>query len=406
MFFYSYNYSLTESKSGHFCVHFLGYSSKIGVFWYNQAMKIGIDARMYGPYVGGGGLGRYVEQLILALQKHDPTNRYVLFLKKENFDACHITNPHFEKRLAPIHWYTLAEQLKMGGLMDRERCDLLHFPHWNVPYPIKTPYVVTIHDLLLLDEPKSARATTRHPLVYAIKYLGYKSVLAQALKKARHIIAVSHHTQESIRKHFPNIPQEKMSVVYEGVTELKTPPSPPLLRGGTAQLLYVGNAYPHKNLETLLVAFVILQKTHPKVHLTLAGRSDVFYDRLQKKWATFPGVSFVMNPTDEIVAHLYASATVFVLPSRQEGFGLTALEAMNAGLPVIAARAGSLPEILKNAAVFMDPNDPQNMASIIANLLDDASARATLVARGYEQIKNYSWERMGQEIMEVYAKAS
>ena len=82
-------------------------------------MRIGIDARLYGPTVGGGGLGRYVEQLVTELQTQDRENRYVLFLKPENFDACAVTNPNVEKRMADAHRYTLKEQLLMPRLIDR-----------------------------------------------------------------------------------------------------------------------------------------------------------------------------------------------------------------------------------------------------------------------------------------------
>jgi len=152
-------------------------------------MKIGIDARLYGPKVGGGGLGRYVEELITNLQQIDNKNRYVLFLKKDNFDTCKITNKKFEKVLADVHWYSLAEQLKMPKIIDAAGCDLVHYPHWNIALRAKTPFVVTIHDLIMLDEPTSARATTRGPLQFALKRAGYNVVLRQAVKNSRHIIA-------------------------------------------------------------------------------------------------------------------------------------------------------------------------------------------------------------------------
>ncbi len=393
-------------------------------------MKIGIDARMFGPTVGGGGLGRYVEQLVTELQANDTENRYVLFLKKENFDACRIVNPHFEKRLADIHWYTLGEQMKFGGIVDREQLDLVHFPHWNVPVLMKTPFVVTIHDLILLEEPRSSKVTTRNPFIFFLKYVGYKIVLSHAIRRSKKIVAVSHATEDAIIKFFPDVPRNKIEMIYEGVTRLETPPglpfageesgiyfSPPAKEGpgedAARNLLYVGNAYPHKNLERLLEAFAIIRKTHPNAQLILAGGESIFYKRLlqsragsgvtgSRDPAYYEGITFVPNPTDEQLAGLYREATLFVFPSRVEGFGLPPLEAMSVGVAVAASDIPSLKEILGNAAAFFDPNDSQRIASVVSDLLVSSEKRAVLIERGTQHIKQFSWKTMAIKIIALY----
>ncbi|MFA4845035.1 MAG: glycosyltransferase family 1 protein, partial [Patescibacteria group bacterium] len=326
--------------------------------------------------------------------------------------------------LADIHWYTLKEQLVMGRLIDREparpsngrsggparmtrsdgHLDLVHFPHWNVPLFLRTPFVVTIHDLILLEEPRSARATTRHPFIYAIKYAAYKVILKHALTKSSAIIAVSQYTKSSILKFFPKIPASKIHVIYEGLTTFPpsptNPPHPP-----NPFLLYVGNAYPHKNLETLLNAFSLFRESHPGVHLVLAGRGDVFYERLQKEVARLnltDCVRFVLNPTDQDLAELYRVASLYVFPSRCEGFGLPPLEAMSFGVPVVVSRTSSLPEILGDAAVYFDPKNPDEIAQTLGDVFDNPSLQETLRKKGLEQIKRYSWKKMAEEILHVY----
>ena len=371
-------------------------------------MRIGIDARMFGPTVGGGGLGRYVEQLVLELQKQDHENRYVLFLKRENFDACRLTNPRFEKRLANIHWYTLAEQLSLPKLIKEAQVDRMHFPHWNVPIFCSVPFVVTIHDLILLDEPRSARISTRHPLVFGIKRLGYKRVLHHAIFRSEQIIAVSQATKESILKHFPSISPGKITVIYEGMTELTKDPAeetsaPPL---PTPYFLHVGNAYPHKNLETLLHAFSLFHKLHPHVHLVLAGRRDLFFERLERELRDIDvpadHVHFVSNPSDAMLSTLYARATLYLFPARREGFGLPGLEAMSKGVPVLAARAGSLPEVLGDAAAYFAPDDLEEMVRMMEETLTNETLRRELVQKGFAQTKKYSWTHMALETMHVY----
>ena len=217
----------------------------------------------------------------------DHKNRYVLFLKPENIQTSAMDA---EKRLANAHWYTLKEQVVLPRIIDREHLDLVHFPHWNVPLFLRTPFIVTIHDLILLDEPRSAKVTTRHPFIFFLKRIAYRIVLRHALKRARAIIAVSQYTKSSILIHFPWVPSEKIHVVYEGLTQFpehapRLPPSPRLWRAGKPgatkhstlpYFLYVGNAYPHKNLEALLHAFSFFHKLHQEVHLILAGRNDIF----------------------------------------------------------------------------------------------------------------------------------
>jgi len=356
-------------------------------------MNIGIDARMYGPHVGGGGLGRYVEQLVTQLQTIDHTNRYVLFFKKENVNACALTNPGFEKRLADIHWYTLKEQLSFGRLIDKEKLDLIHFPHWNVPLFLKTPFVVTIHDLILLDESVSSNISTKNPLMFYVKYVAYRWVLSRTISRAKHIITVSEATKSSILKHFPKTPKEKISVLYEGVAQFSTFPNPSPLTP-PPYFLYVGNAYPHKNLECLLSAFEQTQKTHPNVSLVLCGKQSVFYDRLLKN--TPKNVVFINQPSDQDLSTLYKHATAFVYPSRIEGFGLPPLEALSLHTPVIASDIPVLREILQNHALFFDPNNPTELANLLSKMCSDPTIATDLLKDADVFLNQYSFKRMAE----------
>jgi glycosyltransferase involved in cell wall biosynthesis len=368
-------------------------------------MRIGIDARMFGPRVGGGGLGRYVEQLVGQLQTMDQANRFVLFLKPEGARAFRASGPNFETRIADVHWYTLSEQLFLAKQLDAEGLDLIHFPHWNVPMNIRTPFVVTIHDLILLEEPRSSHATTLNPLWHAIKYAAFKRVLRHALTASRKIITVSAYTKSAIKKFFPEIPEEKMVVIYEGVTDLKTPATgyqPP----AAPYFLYVGNAYPHKNLESLLHAFSFFCRVDPAIQLVLAGRQDAFYDRLRQELEEIGvpknRVRFVMNPSDEELADLYRGATLYLFPSRTEGFGLPALEAMSMGVPVAASTGGSLPEVLGDAAVYFPPDDIEEMVAVMQKAAGDAALRKQLSQRGSQRIKQFSWKTMAEQTLNVY----
>lgn len=373
-------------------------------------MKIAIDARMYGPEFGGGGLGRYVEQLVTNLQDVDKENEYTLFLKPGNAQTCTVTNPKFTKEVVDIHWYTAKEQFSLPGRIDSVQADLIHFPHWNVPLWIESPFIVTIHDLILLEQPMSAKAkaTTRNPLIYAIKYAAYKRVLKHAVTASKHIIAVSDYTKASIQKHFPQVKADKISVIHEGVTSFPPADEAPIPKRlkGEQYFLYVGNAYPHKNLESLLHAFSYFHRMHPDVKLVLAGREDVFYQRLKKELDEIDvpneNVHFVMNPSDAKLRTLYENATLYLFPSKSEGFGLPPLEAMQLGVPVAAARSTSLPEILGDAAMYFSPDDLEEMVSVMEKVLENESTREELRKKGKEQVTKYSWLEMTKATHKIY----
>lgn len=369
-------------------------------------MRIGIDARMYGPTVGGGGLGRYVEQLVNRLPSIDSSNRYVLFVKT----GVDVPTSEYKTIETNIHWYTFAEQLFLAPLIDREQLDLVHFPHWNVPIFLKTPYVVTIHDLILLEQPKSAHATTRNPLVYAIKHAVYKHALRRTIRRAKHIIAVSQYTKDAILKHVPKTDPAKISVVYEGLTDLNpfperynwaetTPaPKPPYL-------LSIGNSYPHKNLPRLIQAFEQLAPLFPDLRLVLAGRRDVFFDRIEEQITASPvshRIDHIANPSDQDLAKLFTKATLYVFPSLSEGFGLPPLEAMQFNVPVVSSKTTCLPEILGDAAVYMDPTSVEDMAYVITSVLKDPLQQEDLRKKGHQCIKRYDWNHMTRSVVDVY----
>jgi glycosyltransferase involved in cell wall biosynthesis len=134
----------------------------------------------------------------------------------------------------------------------------------------------------------------------------------------------------------------------------------------------------------------------------LAGRKDFFSDELEKYAAGIDRIEFVREPSDKKLAELYASAKMFVFPSRLEGFGLPGLEAMSVGTPVIAARAGSLPEVYGEAAEYFDPNSTIELAETIEKLWNNETQQKELIEKGFEQIKKYSWKKMAEEIIQIY----
>jgi len=383
-----------------------------------KGARIGIDARFYGPV--GKGLGRYTQEIVDNITGLDRENDYVIFLRRENFSEFKSSSPRVKKVLADIKWYGSAEQLIFPFYIWRERLSLMHFPHFNVPLLCPVKFVVTIHDLILIKF-STVRATALGPLAYKIKNLAYKLVILAAVKRAKKVFAVSECTKNDIVKQF-KINPNKVVVTYEGVAALA-----PFNKGGKEDLinppylLYVGNAYPHKNLEGLIKVFAQIKTPLDKggkgdlqiqpplikggrgdLSLVLVGKEDYFYNRLKKYAQNFSGIIFPGYVPDADLAELYANALAYVFPSFYEGFGLPPLEAMARGLAVASSNKTCLPEILGDAALYFNPEDEVEMKNKIELVINDENLRASLRSRGYEQIKKYSWRECAEKTLEVY----
>ena len=384
---------------------------------------IGIDARFYGPL--GKGLGRYTQEIVdnvIAINTDQEIN-YVIFLSVENFDEFICPNSNVRKELIKSRWYTLAEQFEVPYKWYRAKIDLMHFPHFNVPFIKTGAYVVTIHDLILTKFP-THRASTLHPLVYWLKDKAYRLIISSAVKNAKKIITVSEFTKLDLIEQF-KAKDSKIEVTYEGVAnlakgndslfvaKLDNKKTLALYNIHVPFLLYIGNAYPHKNLEGLILTFSKLHTKHPDLRLVLVGKEDYFYNRVkdfartnnlwQKENLNSPVVFTGYVPDADLEA-LFQEASVYVFPSLYEGFGLPPLEAMAHHCPVASSDRASMPEILGVAANYFDPENKDEMINVIENILINETERQRLISLGSEQVKKYSWWECALATSKIYNK--
>ena len=311
-------------------------------------MRITLDARMMGPE-NTRGIGRSIAELVRSMLRAAPQHRYALLARKPELSPF-LGHPSVEHIGADFGWYGPAEQLALPPLIRRTRPDIFHAPHWNVPVLSRVPRIVTIHDLILLEEPLSANATTRGPAVAAVKRLGYRVSLHDALFRSRRILVPTEFVADWIKRRFPRL-TTPIDVTGEGMPTVKSQiPNPKSQTSSKSPdwsepdlnqpyLLYVGSAYPHKNLERLLEAWKIIAQRHAALTLVLAGERDVFMRRLEErvKASGHTQVRFFGRVSDEELSRLYEQALAFVFPSRLEGFGLPPLEALAHGCPVAAS---------------------------------------------------------------------
>lgn len=372
-------------------------------------MHVGIDARFFGP--SSSGLGRYTAELIDNLLALDANVRLTLFLRPEGYHV-YANHPQVTRVLFPYRWYTLTEQLRFPPVLRRAQADVLHFPHFNVSVFSPQPFVVTVHDLILHDFP-TERASTLSRTQYWLKRKAYHVVIRRAIERAARIITISEYSKQNLLRHFPISPR-RVTVTYEGASDIASPASEQADQAVVAKyhlqpgyVLYVGNAYPHKNLEMLLRAWVRVRAANPRLVLVVAGKDDYFRQRLQAFAASLdlePGreVVFPGFVPDADLGAFYRGAGLYVFPSLSEGFGLPGLEAMRCGLPVASSRSSCLPEVFGDAAVYFDPKRPDDMARVIVETLASPRQLAELRARGFVQVKKYSWRRLASETLAVY----
>lgn len=369
-------------------------------------MRIGIDARFFGGEQSKG-LGRYTQMLLRHLFELDQKNQYIVFVPEDLMASWPYHYDHVSVVAAPYPWYSMVEQLFMPLLIKRQRVDLMHFPHFNVPLLYRAPYIVTIHDLIISRFP-TERATTLGPMMYQFKQFTYNRVIRHAALAARHIITVSQYSKDDLMDFF-HLPDDRISVTYEAVDAFTPSQRNVLQYYGIRQpyVLYVGNAYPHKNLERLILAMQQLKKQSSPLHCVLVGKPDYFYKRLQQyAWAKDVDdvVQFIGFVPDGDLPRLYQQAFAYVFLSRYEGFGLPPLEAMLYGTPVISARTSCLPEVLGDAALYFEQDDISGILKHIQRLEDDADLRTKLIDLGRHQVERYSWRRMAKQTLALYEK--
>jgi glycosyltransferase involved in cell wall biosynthesis len=370
-------------------------------------MKIGINLLYLLPGVVGG-TETYALSLLQALGQIDQQNEYIVFLNSESVGLELPVQANFEAVVCPVRARSrmaryLWEQSVLPLQARRHHLDLLHSLGYVQPLHLACPSVVTIHDLNFHNlgrwMPKMKRAVLRF-------------FVTRSAQKADHILTVSEFSKSQLEE-ILGIPKDKITVTYNAVKKRSTDvlPFAELQQRYDIQKPYVlglSSPSPHKNMAGLIKAFALVQgKGFSKSHLVLAGHPPTdkgSLDELIKRTKLRDSVFFTSYVPDEVLSSLYAHAELFVFPSLYEGFGIPLLEAFAHGTPVASSNAASLPEIGGDAVLYFDPRNIEEMAGVIVRLLQDEGLRNTLVAKGKERTKGFTWEKSARETLKVYNK--
>lgn len=364
-------------------------------------MRIALDARMMGPLVTRG-IGRYIEELVRGLIGLR-TGHTLVLLVRDPERSPFVGIEGIEHIRADVPWYGFREQREMPRLLRSARADVVHVPHWNVPLLFRRPFVVTIHDILLLQMPWSAKRSTKNPVIGYASHLGLRATLWNVARRAGRVFVPTHAVAADIRSAL-GVEAERIIVTGEGITVF--PAADRRLVPDEPFLLAVGSAYPHKRLDLLLRVWSLLAPRYPNHALYIVGEKDLFMDRLIKetKRMNIPRIQFLGRVSDAELRGLYERATALVFPSSAEGFGLPPLEALSLGCPVVVSDILCLQETMPtNGVQRFRSGDADDMIRAIESVLSDPSSIKRSASQARTEIQaRFDWNVTAKKTMEGY----
>jgi glycosyltransferase involved in cell wall biosynthesis len=358
-----------------------------------------IDAR-----IRRSSTGRYADRLIEHLQMIDTKNRYTILVQTDdpwkpspagagNFAALPCPFPQFSMNL--------LNEVRFAHFLRRLHPDLVHFNMTQQPLLYFGRIVTTTHDTTMFHFIR--RGTTPLP-IYKIKMWLYHFLVWWSHRKSSKIIVPTQTVAREIAQLQP-FTKNKLVVTYEASEPPLATPAKQPWEVHKPFLLYVGTAFPHKNLPKLIDAFDILHTNYPDFQLVLAGKREKHYDELAT-WAeahpSFKNIVFTGFVSDAELKWLYQECEAYIFASLSEGFGLPPLEAMAHGAPVISSNASVMPEVYGPAAHYFDAQNPRAIAAAVDEVLANPKLRQQLIEAGYKQLKKYSWRKMAQQTLAVY----
>ncbi len=364
-------------------------------------MRITIDARM----IENSGIGRYIKNLLVRLPELEPSCTFTAIVNSNGLLPHASGGPVVKVLDRPIPIYTLSEQLFLPFETNRARPDLIHYPSFNMPLINTRPVVVTIHDLVyyLFEDACPGR----------LAHLYARTFFRIVTRAACRIIAISNHTKEDIVKHL-GISPEKIDVTPMGVDDTYRPVEDEEFLKTVRErysikapfVLYVGTHHPRKNLLRLVHAFSRV-KAAEDMNLVITGkvekRRSLLYNTV-KELGLEERVVFTGYVPERDLPALYTMAELFVFPSLYEGFGIPPIEAMACATPVVSSNTTSLPEVVGDAAVTVDPLDVDAIAGAMERVLSSRDLKDELVEKGLRRAALFRWEDTARKTIEVYKK--
>jgi glycosyltransferase involved in cell wall biosynthesis len=363
-------------------------------------LRIGID--LTGIWRPATGIFVYATRLARELMRVDSQNSYTLFFGGAVHPEFQELSPTFRAVVIPVREELVAKQVLLPAACNAHRLDLIHFPAFPPAVACFRPFVWTLHDATPWLRPDTMDLKGR---------LYFRSLGGWAARLSKAIITDSDDAKRAILRCMPHL-ESKLNVIHLGIDAgFRTVHDMEFLSSVRERyrlpghfILTVGTLEPRKNLPFLVEAYARLCATaENRLGLVIAGRTGWNSHPLQKCLQEAGGQIVLTGfvPQDDLVA-LYNLADLFVLPSSYEGFGFPPLEAMACGCPVIVSDRGSLPEVVGDAALLIDPESLDSLVGAIQTVVNDSSLRSQLIERGYARVKQFCWRTAALKTLQVY----
>jgi glycosyltransferase involved in cell wall biosynthesis len=365
-------------------------------------MTIGIEAeRANLPQKTG--VEVYAAELIRHLAKIDQKNNYVLYFRTQPEDWFYQLPKNFKLRVIPFPKFWT--QIRISWEMMTHGVDALMILASALPFYHPKKSVVTVHDVAWRLFPEAFTQFMRQYLEWSTKF---------AVQHAKKVVTVSQSTKNDLVKFYGANPG-KIEVVYLGFDQNRFKARPygevqPVLDKWKLSfqkyILFVGTLQPRKNILKLVEAYVILKQQHRiEEKLVIVGKRGWLWQPIIKKINEYAGLGVVhldfSSVTDEDLPYLYNGASVFTLTSLYEGFGIPPLEAMASGVPVVVSNVSSLPEVVGDAAILVNPKSENDIAEGILKVLQDKNLRQAMIEKGLKQAEKFSWENTARKTLEL-----
>jgi len=370
-------------------------------------MRIGIEAqRIFRPKKHG--MEVVALELARQLQQMDPTNEYLLFARPDADRSCLSETRNFKIKEITSFTYADWEQLKFPAAANKASLDILHCTCNTAPLSVKPPLITTIHDIIYLEKIDFKGTSYQN---FGNLYRRY--VVPRIARHSKMVITVSNFERDTILERL-RLPEEKVRVVYNAVDQRFNNRYPAQQvdafrkKFGLPEnfILFLGNTAPKKNTPNVIRAFAgyCRQERDPMPLVVLDYDQALVGEQLARsgqqdclKHFIFPGYI----PSGEMPL-MYNAATLFLYPSLRESFGLPILEAMGCGAPVITSNTSSMPEIAGDAALLVDPFQPDQLTGAIRQMLADSSLLATFRQKGIARAAEFTWKASAEQLLKIY----
>jgi len=374
-------------------------------------MRVVIDGRMILPQMSG--IGRYLISLSRALHDLGDDTLFELWLQEDlsiDHPARKLASDNFQVRVLPVKHMSLSGQWQIPFEAARSHADVLHFPHFDLPWATPGRIVATIHDLKYIAHPEF------FPHFEESKRLAMHLMMAFTCRRSQLILCDSKWTAQDLHARI-GVPKQKLRPVPLGVDERLFISSLPDALQELRQrmhldqpfILFVGERRPHKNLIGLMKAFSLFRRmSNQPYQLVIAGKPYADYqepETIAKQFGLSDSICFLDYVAEFDLPVLYQAAEAFISLSHYEGFGLPILEAMASGTPVVAANCTALPEVVGEAGMLVDPDNPDQAADALHQIVRGGAQREQMIALGSERARQYTWERTAQKTLEIYREA-